>query len=124
MDRRFLAEPFGAEARGFTCLGPDVKIEEGAIVEGPCFIDAGTVVKAGARIHPYSVIGRNSVIEEDAVVDGAIVWPNGRVSRDAVVRSAILGRHCHVGRNVVIDSGVILGDKSAVTDHSRLAAGL
>jgi UDP-3-O-[3-hydroxymyristoyl] glucosamine N-acyltransferase len=45
------------------------------------------------------------------------------VSRDAVVRHAILGRHCHVGRNVVIDSGVILGDKSAVTDHSRLAAG-
>jgi UDP-3-O-[3-hydroxymyristoyl] glucosamine N-acyltransferase len=45
------------------------------------------------------------------------------VSRDAVVRQAILGRHCHVGRNVVIDRGVILGDKSSVTDHSRLAAG-
>jgi len=31
--------------------------------------------------------------------------------------AAILGRHCHVGRNVIIDIGVILGDKSAVTDH-------
>ena len=123
MDRRFLAAPFGAEARGLKCLGADVKVEDGASIEGPCFIDAGTVVKAGARIQPYSVIGRNSVIEEDAVIDGAIIWPNGRVSRDAVVRQAILGRHCHVGRNVVIDSGVILGDKSAVTDHSRLAAG-
>jgi NDP-sugar pyrophosphorylase family protein len=122
MDRRFLAEPFGAERRGFTCLGADVKIEDGASVEGPCFIDAGTVVKAGARIRPYSVIGRNSVVEEDAEIDGAIVWPNARVSRDAVVRSAILGRHCHVGRDVVIDRGVILGDKSSVTDHSRLAA--
>jgi UDP-3-O-[3-hydroxymyristoyl] glucosamine N-acyltransferase len=40
-----------------------------------------------------------------------------------VVRNSILGRHCHVGRNVVIDGGVILGDKSAVTDHSRLSAG-
>jgi NDP-sugar pyrophosphorylase family protein len=123
MDRRFLAEPFGAEARGHTCLGADVKIEEGATVEGPCFIDAGTVVKAGARIRPYSVIGRNSVVEEEAEIDGAIIWPNARVSRDAVVRSAILGRHCHVGRDVVIDRGVILGDKSSVTDHSRLAAG-
>jgi NDP-sugar pyrophosphorylase family protein len=123
MDRRFLAEPFGAEARGHACLAGDVKIEEGATVEGPCFIDGGTVVKAGARIRPYSVIGRNSVVEEEAEIDGAIIWPNARVSRDAVVRSAILGRHCHVGRDVVIDRGVILGDKSSVTDHSRLAAG-
>jgi NDP-sugar pyrophosphorylase family protein len=123
MDRRFLAAPFGSEPRGATCLGRDVRVEEGAAVEGPCFIDDGTVVKAGARIRPYSVIGRNSVIEEDAEIDGAIIWPNGRVSRDAVVRHAIVGRHCHVGRNVVIDRGVILGDKSSVTDHSRLAAG-
>jgi NDP-sugar pyrophosphorylase family protein len=123
MDRRFLAEPFGAEARGHKCLGAGVKVEEGATVEGPCFIDEGTVVKAGAHIRPYSVIGRNSVVEEEAEIDGAIVWPNARVSRDAVVRSAILGRHCHVGRDVVIDRGVILGDKSSVTDHSRLAAG-
>ena len=79
MDRRFLAEPFGAEARGLKCLGADVKVEDGASIEGPCFIDDGTVVKAGARILPYSVIGRNSVIEEDAVVDGAIIWPNGRI---------------------------------------------
>jgi NDP-sugar pyrophosphorylase family protein len=122
MDRRFRAEPFGAERAGAKRLGADVRVEEGAAVEGPCFIDDGTVVKAGARIHPYSVIGRNSVIEEDAVVDGAIVWPNGRISRDAVVRNAILGRNCHVGRNVVIESGVILGDKSVVTDHSRLAS--
>jgi NDP-sugar pyrophosphorylase family protein len=58
------------------------------------------------------------------VIDGSIIWPNGRICRDAVVRNSILGRHCHVGRNVVIDGGVILGDKSAVTDHSRLSAGL
>jgi len=123
MDRRFLAEPFGAQPRGATCFGQDVRIEEGAVIEGPCFIDDGTVVKPGARIRPYSVIGRNSVVEEDAVIDGSIIWPNGRICRDAVVRNSILGRHCHVGRNVVIDGGVILGDKSAVTDHSRLSAG-
>ena len=121
MDRRFLAEPFGSQPRGAVFVAPTARIEEGARVEGPCFIDEGTVVKAGARVLPYSVIGRNSVIEEDAVVDGAIIWPNGRISRDATVRRCILGRHCHVGRDAVIDAGTILGDKSAVTDFSRLA---
>jgi mannose-1-phosphate guanylyltransferase len=122
MDRRFIAEPFGSGPRGARHLGADVKVEDGAVLEGPCFVDEGTVVKAGARILPYSVIGKGCVIEEDAVVDGAIIWPNSRVSRDAVVRGAILGRHCHVGRSAVVSGDVILGDKSAVTDFSRLNA--
>jgi len=122
MDRRFLAEPFGSQARGATAIAATARIEEGARVEGPCFIDDATVVKAGATVLPYSVIGRNSVIEEDAIVDGAIIWPNGRISRNAVARRCILGRHCHVGRDAVIDGGVVLGDKSAVTDFSRLTA--
>jgi mannose-1-phosphate guanylyltransferase len=124
MDRRFLAEPFGSQPRGATAIGATARIEEGARIDGPCFIDEGTVVKSGAHVRPYSVIGRNSVIEEDAVVDGAIVWPNGRISRGAVVRRCILGRHCHVGRDAVVDAGTVLGDKSAVTDFSRLTTTL
>ena len=44
--------------------------------KGPCFIDEGAVVKAGARIGPYSVVGRQCHIEEHAVVERAIVWAN------------------------------------------------
>jgi acetyltransferase-like isoleucine patch superfamily enzyme len=124
MDRRFLAEPFGSHPRGATAIAATARIEDGARIEGPCFIDEGTVVKAGAQVRPYSVIGRNSVIEEDAVVDGAIIWPNGRISRNARVTRSILGRHCHVGRDAVIEAGNMLGDKSAVTDFSRLTATL
>jgi mannose-1-phosphate guanylyltransferase len=122
MDRRFVAPPFGAEAARYTWIAADARIEEGAHVEGPVFIDQGTLIKAGARVGAYSVIGRHSVVEEDAVVEGAIVWPNGRIGRDAVVRDAIIGRHCHVGRSAVVEAGVVLGDKSAITDYSRLPA--
>ena len=95
-------------------------MEAGATVEGPCFIDEGAVVKAGARIGPYSVIGRQVHIEEHASVQQAIVWANSRISQDAVVRGSILGRHCHIGRSATVGRGVVLGDKSAVTDYSRL----
>src|SRR5215470_12097868 len=67
-------------------INHNARIEAGVSLEGPCFIDDGAVVKAGARIGPYSV----------------------------------LGRHCHIGRNATIEDGVVLGDKSVVTDHSRL----
>ena len=80
-------------------VAADARVEAGAVLEGPCFVDAGAVVKAGAHIGPYSVIGRGVVVEEDARVVGRIVWPNTRIGRDAVVDGAILGRSCHVGRN-------------------------
>jgi NDP-sugar pyrophosphorylase family protein len=65
------------------------------------------------------VIGRQTQVEEDAVIDGAIIWPNCRVSREAVVHDAILGRHCHVGRSVNLNNGAVLGDRTTLTDFSR-----
>jgi mannose-1-phosphate guanylyltransferase len=119
MDGRYRMPPFAA-APSTQWVAPDARIEDGAIVEGPCFIDEGVVVKAGARIGPYSVVGRQCHIEEHAVIDHAIVWANTRISQDAIVRRSILGRHCHVGRNALVEDGVVLGDKSVVTDYSRL----
>ena len=54
------------------------------------------------------------------MLDGAIVWANSRIGQEAVVRRSILGRHCHIGRNALVEDGVVLGDKSVVTDYSRL----
>ena len=119
LDGRYHAAPF---KNGSTTpwLSPDARVEAGAIIEGPCFIDDGVVVKAGARIGPYSVIGRQCHIEEQAVVDQAIIWADSRISQEATVRRSIVGRHCHIGRNVVVDDGIVLGDKSVVTDYSRI----
>ena len=119
MDGRYRAAPFPAGSRA-AWVAPEARVEEGAIVEGPCFIDDGTVVKAGARVGPYSVIGRQCYLEDQAVVEDAIVWANSRISQEAVVRRSIVGRHCHIGRSVTMEDGVVLGDKSAVTDYSKL----
>jgi len=122
MDGRFKAQPFGSQPRGYKCVAADVKVEDGATIDGPCFIDEGCVIKAGAHIKPYSVIGRHTVVEEGAVVDNAIIWPDGRISRDATVTGSVIGRHCHIGRSVAINQGIVLGDKSAITDYSKLGS--
>jgi mannose-1-phosphate guanylyltransferase len=119
MGGRYRMPPFdgGPDTRW---IAKDARIEEGAIVEGPVFVDEGAVVKAGAHIGPYSVVGRQCHIEEQAVIDHAIVWANTRVSQGAIVRGSILARHCHIGRNALVEDGVVLGDKSVVTDYSKL----
>ena len=118
MDGRFVAPPFAGRAGG-TVISPDARIEDGVRIDSPCFIDAGVVVKTGAHIGPYSVIGRYSHIAEDAVVSGAILWPNTWVDREARIGAAMAGRHCHFGRNVEVGDAAILGDKSVVTDYSK-----
>ena len=119
MDGRFEAGRFSASS-ATAWVSPQARVDEGAVLEGPCFIDEGSVLKSGARVGPYSVVGRQCHIEEHAVIERSILWANTRVSQDASVRRAILARHCHVGRSATIDGGAVLGDKSVVTDFSRL----
>ncbi|HSL23389.1 MAG TPA: NDP-sugar synthase [Vicinamibacterales bacterium] len=120
MDGRFLAPPFDTTGSQ-PWVAPDARVEDGARLEGPSFVASGAVIKPGARIGPYSVIGRHCHVEEDASVDGGILWANSWVGREATVSAAILGRHCHVGRNAAVPAGAILGDKSVLTDYSRVS---
>jgi NDP-sugar pyrophosphorylase family protein len=120
MDQRFAAPPFEASARAMAWVAPGARVEEGASVLGPCFVDEGSVVKAGAKIGPYAVLGRQCLVEEEARVSGSIVWANTRIGRDAEVTDSILGRHCHVGRNATVSGNAVLGDKSVVTDYSHV----
>lgn len=117
MDGRFNAPPF-ANAPGTSIISPDARIEDGAVIDAPCFIDAGSVVKRGARIGPYSVLGRHCHVGENAVVDGAILWPNTWVDSEAHIGAALAGRHCHFGRNTEVGHAMF-GDKSVITDYSR-----
>jgi NDP-sugar pyrophosphorylase family protein len=119
MDGRFRMAPF-TNGPATRWVSPHARVEEGAVLEGPCYVDDGAVVKAGARIGPHSVVGRQCHIEEHAVIEQSILWSSTRVSQEAVVRRSILGRHCHVGRNATVEDGAVLGDKSVITDFSRL----
>jgi NDP-sugar pyrophosphorylase family protein len=118
MTGRFTAPPFEVR-QGQALVAPGARLEEGATIAAPCFIDDGVVVKRGAKIGPYTVIGKNSHVGEGAEVNGAILWPNTWVDADARVGAAIAGRHSHFGRSVEIGDGAIFGDKSVVTDYSK-----
>jgi NDP-sugar pyrophosphorylase family protein len=119
MDGTYQAAPFAGQSRGLVSA-EGAKIEDGVEITGPCFIDAEAVIKPGARIGPYSVLGRSCHVEEGAHVEGAILWANNWIGKDALVRDAIVGRGCQIGRNVTIQPGAILGDKSVITDYTQI----
>jgi mannose-1-phosphate guanylyltransferase len=119
MDGTFKAAPF-ADAPPALTYTDGARIDEGAEVIGPCFIDEGVTIKAGARVGPHTVIGRQCHLEDGAAVTGSIVWANSWIGRDAEVRDAIVGRNCHVGRSVFVQPGRVLGDKSVLTDFTQV----
>jgi acetyltransferase-like isoleucine patch superfamily enzyme len=77
------------------------------------------VVRRGARIGPYSVLGSHCHVAEDSAVEGAILWPNTWVDTETRLGPIIAGRHAHFGRNVNISGEAMFGDKSVVTDYSK-----
>jgi NDP-sugar pyrophosphorylase family protein len=112
MDGRYSAPPFNGASSAW--VSPDARVEDGVEIHGPCFVDEGSVIKAGAKILPYSVLGKQTHIEGGAVVDGSIIWPNGWIGAEAELHGSILGR------NAIVKSPAILGDKNVITDYSSI----
>jgi len=119
MDGQYSAPPFVGTPHA-AWVSPGTRVEEGVELHGPCFVDEGVVLKTGTRVMPYSVLGRQTHVDEGALIDGAVIWPNSWIGREAVVRGTILGRNCHIGRNAVLEHQSVLGDKTVITDYSRL----
>ena len=119
MDGRFTAAPF---TDGSTSAGsrPERGSRRARPSPGRASSTRACVIKAGARIGPYTVLGRQTQVEEDAVARRHA--SSGRTrgsSREASVRDAIVGRNCHLGRNVTLEHGAVLGDRTTLTDFTR-----
>jgi NDP-sugar pyrophosphorylase family protein len=94
-------------------------LQTGATVDDKSIIDAEVRIGAGVRIE-NSVIGKNCKIDEGAQIIDSVVWSGNTVDADARVAGSIVGKGCYIGRSASLRPGVVLGDKTVVTDYSQL----
>jgi NDP-sugar pyrophosphorylase family protein len=90
-----------------------------AEVDKTSVIGEGCVVKPGARI-ANSVIGAGVHVEEKAVIENSVIWSHTRVAAAAEIDNAVIGRSCHIGRNAIVGPGSVLGDKTSLTDYTKV----
>jgi NDP-sugar pyrophosphorylase family protein len=119
-DGKFAGGIFATADRRQPIVSPEARIEDNVSISVPCFIDAGVHVKSGARIGPYTVLGRGAMVEESADLEDTIVWPNTRIGQGAIVHGPIIGRSCHIGRDSVLKGRSLLGDKTQLTDFTSI----
>lgn len=88
-------------------------------IDACSILDGGCVVKPGVVIE-NSVIGADCRVEDGALIKDAVVWAGTRIRPHARVERAIVGRQCHIGEGARLRPGVVLGDKTTVSDYSIL----
>lgn len=90
---------------------PGAEVDRAAVLEGPCLIEAGARVCAGAYVGPYSVISEGCVVDEQASVKRGILYPGARLKPRAQARGCVLA------------AGAVLGEGAQAYEESVLGAG-
>lgn len=110
----------GGKIKGFELeKSRKTEIATAAVVDRKSFLDDDCIIKPNARIL-NSVIGKGVLVEEKAIIENSIVWSHTRISSGAEIKNAVIGRSCHIGRNVSVTDGAVLGDKTSLTDYTKV----
>jgi mannose-1-phosphate guanylyltransferase len=113
LSHKFVSPRVGKSALDRAGLPPGAVIDENSI------IDENVTIREGVRIE-NSVIGKNCKIDAGAHVVGSVLWSGNTVDADARIDGSLIGKGCYIGRSAKLRPGVVLGDKTVVTDFSTL----
>lgn len=91
-----------------------------AAVDETSHLASGVTMGDGSKIQASS-IGERCSIGSNVVIENSILWPGVAVGDNARLLGCIIGTECQIGRHAVISRGVVLGDRSTVTDYSLLS---
>ena len=94
-------------------------LSAGTVVDEKSLIDQDVTIREGVRIE-NSVIGKNCKIDAGVHIVDSVLWSGTTIDADARVVGSLVGKGCYIGRSANLRSGVVLGDKSVVTDFSSL----
>ncbi len=90
-----------------------------AIIDKKSIIGADCIIKPNAKII-NSILGVGVHVEEKAVIENSVVWAHTRISSAAKIQNAVIGRSCYIGKNAVVSDGAVLGDKTSLTDYTKV----
>jgi mannose-1-phosphate guanylyltransferase len=91
----------------------------GASVDAKSIIGSDVTIREGVRIE-NSVIGRNCKIDSGVHIVDSVLWSSNTIDADARIAGSLIGKGCYVGRSANLRPGVVLGDKTVLTDFSFL----
>ena len=95
-------------------LGEDVSIESSVEIIPPVIIGNNCKLKRGACIGPYSVLGEQVLVEEEAAVERSVVWDSAYIGANSSVRSAVIGSRATIKMDCLISEDAVVGDRCLI----------
>jgi NDP-sugar pyrophosphorylase family protein len=95
-------------------MGKGVKIAKDAVVKGPAILEDGCIIGPGARVLPYSVLGKKCKIGAYSSVSKSVLWDQVTVGPNVDLEEVVLGRQCKVSQETPLAKGAVLGDKNSL----------
>lgn len=101
-------------------LGPNCSIDETAELIAPVFIGRNCKIKKGARVGPFTVLGDNAIIEEEAQVERSVIWDSAYIGAGTTVSSAIICSRVTIKKDCIIQEDVVIGDRCLIDVGSAI----
>ena len=89
-------------------------VEEGAIIEAPCYIGEGAIIKRGAIVGRGSVIGNHAYIGPFASVRESVLLNGACICAHAQLRKCILGENATVCEHAEVYDGSVIAERACV----------
>ncbi|WP_052487241.1 sugar phosphate nucleotidyltransferase [Gordoniibacillus kamchatkensis] len=124
LDGKVKADIRAREAMPRVWIGDGVKLDRTALVEGPAYLGAGTIVEEGVSLGAYSIVGAGGRIEAGASLERAVLWNNVSIGRGAEVTGATLCRNAAVGNQAAVREGAVVGDSGRIGFKSVVQPGV
>lgn len=100
-------------------VGPQARVDEGAVVEPPVFLGGGCQIEAGSRIVGPTVLGAHSLVEEGACVADTVAWDGVFFGRGSRIEHCLIGTACRF-QGWVAASDCVFGERCLVGDIGSL----
>jgi bifunctional N-acetylglucosamine-1-phosphate-uridyltransferase/glucosamine-1-phosphate-acetyltransferase GlmU-like protein len=78
-------------------LAPGVRVEAGALINGPTYIDSGSDVRQGAYLRGGCLIGKNCVIGHTTEIKNSAMLDEAKAGHFAYLGDSILGNRVNLG---------------------------
>jgi mannose-1-phosphate guanylyltransferase/phosphomannomutase len=94
-------------------------------VTPPVYVGENAAIEGGAELGPYAAVGAGSVVRAGArvhhsVLHGASIGEDSEVSGAVVCRGASVGRGVKVCEGAVVGAGVVVGDGCVVSPGAKI----
>ena len=109
---------------GNVWIGEGVEFGIGVQLEGPAYIGDEVKLKAGAFINGHAVIDKYSIIDDNAKVSNAVIWPHSYIGENCRLRQSIVCRNVTIKNGTLLEENTVIGDDCVIGVGSRVRAGV